>query len=285
MILTRSTSSVHEAVQDLQSQANHVISEKNSDALHAWLSPPDVSKNYTRALQERHEGTGQWFPATKVYESWKETPKSLLWLNGKPGSGKTILSATIIENLQSTGPDSPALLYFYFDFSDFSKQTLESMIRALIYQLHCQISHVQGTLQSLYEGSCYNGRSQPQLSSLLSTFESMLLSAGNVRIVLDALDECSTRSDLLNWIMQLLDTCPRTSLLTTSRPEQEIDSAIRDLTPPENIIPLHSKLVHPDICNFIESKIHTDPALSRWSNHPKVQEEIKATLKDKADGM
>jgi hypothetical protein len=44
-----------------------------------------------------------------------------------PGCGKTILSSTIVEDLEKTLP-LPTLLYFYFDFSDVYKQTLDNMV-------------------------------------------------------------------------------------------------------------------------------------------------------------
>ncbi|KAM0637328.1 hypothetical protein ACHAQF_008840 [Verticillium nonalfalfae] len=165
-----------------------IISKQRQDDVHIWLSPPDPSTNVNRALQLRHTDSGQWFLRSGEYSSWRTEPNSFLWLNGKPGCGKTILSSTIIEDLQKSGSHTQTLLYFYFDFNDAAKQSLESMVRSLIYQLYCHTPGVQNPLDSLYS-TCTSGKSQPRTDSLCATFQHMMDLAGEVRIILDALDE------------------------------------------------------------------------------------------------
>jgi DNA replication protein DnaC len=58
-----------------------------------------------------------------------------LWIYGIPGCGKTILSSAIIENLRAS-LGSQFVLYFYFDFNNTAKQSLQNMIRSLISQLY-----------------------------------------------------------------------------------------------------------------------------------------------------
>ncbi|EMD32871.1 hypothetical protein CERSUDRAFT_68306 [Gelatoporia subvermispora B] len=54
-----------------------------------WLSPPDPSTNHVNALNSHHEGTATWFTEGEVMQDWKS--EGSLWIQGKPGSGKTIL--------------------------------------------------------------------------------------------------------------------------------------------------------------------------------------------------
>ncbi|KAI0267816.1 hypothetical protein BC834DRAFT_842472 [Gloeopeniophorella convolvens] len=58
--------------------------------LWAWLSPPNVSANHDFARERHHPGTARWFLQGTIFEDWKRDG-SLLWIRGKPGSGKTIL--------------------------------------------------------------------------------------------------------------------------------------------------------------------------------------------------
>ena len=61
-----------------------------------WLSPCDVIGPLLSASSVRQEGTGQWFlqshgkPWTRVVDEAERT--RVVWLRGKPGSGKTVLN-------------------------------------------------------------------------------------------------------------------------------------------------------------------------------------------------
>ncbi|KAH9059134.1 hypothetical protein EDB87DRAFT_806289 [Lactarius vividus] len=58
--------------------------------LNGWLSPPDSSTNYNIGLRDLHEETATWFLEGHIFQDWHSTG-SLLWVHGKPGSGKSIL--------------------------------------------------------------------------------------------------------------------------------------------------------------------------------------------------
>ncbi|UQC85448.1 pfs domain-containing protein [Colletotrichum lupini] len=88
--------------------------------IHAWLAPPDASANFNEAAGHHHKGTGQWFLDSKEYLKWKTAACSSLWLYGRPGCGKTVLSSTIVNDLQRIGIEC---LYFYFTFTDTRKQS------------------------------------------------------------------------------------------------------------------------------------------------------------------
>ncbi|KAF8261327.1 hypothetical protein EI94DRAFT_812072 [Lactarius quietus] len=66
----------------------------------SWLSPPDPSPNYNTAREIHQDGTAMWFCEGSVLAEWN-TKGSLLWIHGKPGSGKTILISTVIREIDS----------------------------------------------------------------------------------------------------------------------------------------------------------------------------------------
>ncbi|KAH9040405.1 hypothetical protein EDB85DRAFT_135784 [Lactarius pseudohatsudake] len=68
------------------------------DSLKKWQSPSDPSTNHNIACGRQHGGTIGWFCQGSVFGEWKLTG-SLLWIHGKPGSGKTILCSAIIEDV------------------------------------------------------------------------------------------------------------------------------------------------------------------------------------------
>ncbi|KZL87248.1 pfs domain-containing protein, partial [Colletotrichum incanum] len=253
-----------------------------------WLSPPDPSANYNKAFQQRHEGTGQWFLESEEYSEWKKTPKSSLWLHGIPGCGKTILSSTVIRDLSNTESYAKSLLYFYFDFTDTSKQSLEKAIRSLIAQLYSKSLDVQTHLDSLYF-SCKNASRQPSIDSLISTFEAMAQQIGEVWIVLDALDECQTRANpryegLLHWIVSVLNS-PQANihLLVTSRPEHDIESELKMFI--DNRVFLQSTLVTEDIRAYVHGTVRQYKGFERWQRKETILDEIESHLMEKANEM
>src|SRR5437763_5090980 len=108
---------MHGDIQDTKNAVKDLGFKQRCEKIARWLSPPDPSTNYDKALQQRQDGSGLWFLQINVFAKWKKKQNSFLWLYGIPGCGKTILSSTIIENLKRTIPHQ-SLLYFYFDFKD-----------------------------------------------------------------------------------------------------------------------------------------------------------------------
>ena len=166
--------------------------DSHSQRFRDWLSPPDPSVNLNKALEQHHPGSGQWFLGGSVYSAWKMERNSFLCLYGIPGCGKTILSSAVIEDLHKSEASLQNVLYFYFDFTNIQKQFLKNAIRSLAYQLYSKRKNVRHYLDSLYS-SCEGGKQQPLNDSLRTSFHNMIEQAGEVWIVLDALDECQVQ--------------------------------------------------------------------------------------------
>ncbi|KAK0301955.1 hypothetical protein LTR91_024452 [Friedmanniomyces endolithicus] len=112
------------------------ILEKSKDRMYhqsispdEWLAPPDPLFNPRKALKIRSANTGKWYLQGARYEAWKTTGPPYTWLYGSAGSGKTILSAGIIEDLQEYCRDDPArsLVVYFFDFNDVDKKDPSKM--------------------------------------------------------------------------------------------------------------------------------------------------------------
>ncbi len=91
------------------------------------------------------------------------------------------------------------MLYFYFDFNDIEKQGQEKMIRSLILQLSSQCESTSQGLKALHS-SCMNDERQSTHDMLLATLHQMMKSFEKTFIILDALDECLKRRELLEDI-------------------------------------------------------------------------------------
>lgn len=129
---------------------------------------------------------------------------------------------------------------------------------------------------------------QPTTKSLASAFLSMCqLSTEPIRIVIDALDECTTRTQLLVWIQELVqaDNIGKTQLLVSSRREQDIEKVLCSFLSDEDSISVQGKAVDADIKAYIHGMIRSGNEFQRWSARPDVLDEIETELMKKAGGM
>ncbi|KAH0344628.1 Pfs, NACHT and ankyrin domain protein, partial [Aureobasidium melanogenum] len=260
--------------------------QDKTGGVYHWLSPPDHTTNQHEALSKRHEGTGQWFVKGEVFTAFKEGKVPFLWLSGIPGCGKTVLSSSIVQDLQRRSTVSSAvILYFYFNFTDTWKQTLDNALRSLLWQLTNRGGSSFREVEKLYE-SCNGSQNQPSTQSLIRGLESILQATSRVIVVLDALDECTTRRDLLRW---LAETAAKGSggiqIIATSRKEYDIEVAFAKWLTNDVMLSIQQLEVDKDIQAYVHARIRSDPDLQRWRSKPFVQEQIEVELMEKTQGM
>ena len=253
-----------------------------------WLSELDPSVKYNKALEDRNAKTGKWLVDCEAFSKWKQTP-SILWLFGIPGCGKTILSSTVIENLLDRRNLDRTLMiaYFYIDFSEEETQIPENMIRSLLKQI-CVQSHTAAQKVDPLYSTCANGLRQPTLDQLLALSYEILngIIDGDMYFIIDALDECRQRENLLRLLKRIHgQKHPRLHILVTSRPELDIEKSLRAMTDDEARICIQSTLVRKDILTYIQDRLETDESLGRFKLQPAAGEEITRALTEKADGM
>src|ERR1700728_2535815 len=196
-----------------------------------------------------------------------------------------LCSASVIEDVArhcETNPSS-AFAYFFFDGRDGQKesQTVGSHIRSLIRQFSAAYGGVPTVLTKLYH-SCHDGGSQPSVQSLQSVLLTILEAFDDVYIVLDALDECAERKDLLKWIKQMTSwKGSKLHLLTTSRPEEDIAKNLRLLDPDH--VDIKRDLITRDVERYIDCTLDDEDAFDQWNDEIKAN--MKSKLLESAGGM
>ena len=273
------TSDVHKQITSMEDK------DREKDAL-TWLSAPDPSTNYENARTSRHASTGSWFLESKDFAQWKVDANSLIWLYGKAGCGKTILSSTILaEGLsQRSGSDGSCLAYFFFDFNDARKQRSNLMIRSIIKQLHSQSYSVRVELDALFS-SCSDGQRSMDHAALMTILQGAIRKSTRTSIILDALDECLDL-DVLTFIETIVGWgVPTLHLLCTSRWLSTIKETMQNFDTPSHLIQIKSEVISEDISEYITHTVQNDPQLGRWRGLPDVEEDIRVALTQGADGM
>jgi hypothetical protein len=128
-----------------------------------------------------------------------------------------------------------------------------------------------------------DGEESPSLEELKSTLKSIIGTfEKNVYIIFEALDECPDRHQFLQLIKEIRGWNFSTlRLLATSRDEQDIEEALRDVI--SHQVSMDEALIDNDIRVYVSRKLKDDKKLSKYSAEK--TETIENTLIDGAHGM
>jgi hypothetical protein len=251
-----------------------------------WLSAPDPSTNYHKALSLRQTDTGLWLLERDLYKEWKVKASSI-WLHGIPGCGKTVLCSTLLENIleHAAGDPGKTVAYFYFDFNDRQKQDPQLMIRSLISQLSQQCINVSPSLDGLFS-SCENGQRQPSLAALLKVLQQLIEELPCTYVIIDALDECGSRRGLMSIIKKISEwQLQGLHLLFTSRREGDIESTLGRILDDKSILFIQSKAVDLDIQSYVRQRLSDEDSLQKWQADDVIRQRIESSLVEGAHGM
>ncbi|KAM7210934.1 Ankyrin repeat-containing domain protein [Rhypophila decipiens] len=181
------------------------------------LDPPAFEDDFERASKERR-GTpsGSWILDNATFQDWADVTCSkhrTLYMNGSPGTGKTIFASWVIEHLkklqatsQETGRDI-SLVYFFFKHSQPNKRTLTAFLLSAI----CQLLFQDEVLLDIIYQRCLSVDQQKVHSELLLR-ELAAIAVASQRLcylVIDGLDEClgdstinskEAQEELIDWV-------------------------------------------------------------------------------------
>ncbi|KAL7803967.1 ankyrin repeat-containing domain protein [Trichoderma afarasin] len=257
-----------------------------------WLCDVDPSSIYNTGLDRREAGTCEWLiKNSEEFKTWETSDGSLLWLHGKAGSGKSILSSSVIKHLRDKYVSEPSTVvsYFYFSFSDPEKQKVDVMLASLTKQI-CSRQTRRSQLTARLRQYKLNGQ-RPDTETLEAVLIASASEFANVYIVIDALDECpllnEQRTKLLRSLRRILAIAPsKFHFFFTSRKEPDIDDKIRPIlsSTDKNEIDLlaRQQTINRDINHYIDSQLNGD----EYKSWPKsVKEEARESLVEKADCM
>ncbi|KAF2118171.1 hypothetical protein BDV96DRAFT_597044 [Lophiotrema nucula] len=199
------------------------MTQEETRAVMAWVYPLSSDGAYTsleNALSLRVPGTGNWFLESKIFTEWSKYGQGNegVWITGLPGSGKTLLCASIIERLQQMRDDSTtAVLYFFCDHRDRTKKSLEDFQVTITKQILDQSPACLIKAKELYEEKGKNFGKAFNKSDYLSLIESFLPSFKEVFIVVDALDEALDGDRIAESLAHFTTSHPFIKTLFSSR--------------------------------------------------------------------
>jgi len=210
----------------------------------------------------------------------------LLWISGYPGSGKTILSAYLLEYL-TTGERSPStrttLCYFFCDEKSNTQRDGLAIVRSLILQLLMRRRLLVKHVKAAYD--FYGPHFDQNFHELWRIFLAIASDKriGTVSVIIDAIDECeqTTRERFLQDTLHLIRKSnsngthtPCIKFLITSRPRLG-----RLYT--TNLLQIDQHHLEQDLRLVIQTKIEI--IVQRTQCKPDVRRYLENALYSKAD--
>lgn len=248
-----------------------------------WYSRAGFAEQQTDHLSRRAEGTGGWFLASPEYQYWRSNANKTLMCPGIPGSGKSIMVATIVDDLwdQYAGDINVAIAYLYCSYNRQSEQNLRHMLGALVRQLFQEQEELPLPVKNLYTKHRNRGTS-PSVDELKELLRKLSDLYSRLFIVIDALDECSNieqdRDQLLDELFILQkQKRENTNILATSRPVPDVTERFQRC--PQIEIRAHDE----DMNIFFDRHM---ARLGRFvQRDSRLREEIKRSITKAAQGM
>jgi WD40 repeat protein len=201
--------------------------------------------------------TCAWILSDSNFIHWMQNPISsqTLWINGPPGSGKSILSSFLINHFRTSGIDCN---YYFFRFGDRSQPSAGCFLRSLAFQIAQQSPVYRKRLEEL----CDTG-ARLEKNDVKSLWEKLFLSVlgpleknSPIYIVVDGLDE----SDSPQTLMALLSSTPPSiplRLVIVSRSTTVLSSAFEKFPESMPVTSISAESTGEDIPLFVEKELQS----------------------------
>ncbi|RDW85731.1 hypothetical protein BP5796_04056 [Coleophoma crateriformis] len=201
--------------------------------------------------QIRKVGNATLFNQIADYQDWRsQANSSTLFYTGKLGSGKSVLLANIVDDLNLYVQRKDVVTYFFCRYDISESLKARTIIGSLVRQLLRPISELDEAAK-VFDDTVL----APDFEYMFKLLEHVIPNAYKAYFILDGLDECdySERSILIPQLQRLQD---RFTLLVCISYRLEPDNALR-LKPEEFTTPRSISMSedNPDIEDFILNEL------------------------------
>ncbi|KAJ9160996.1 GPI inositol-deacylase [Coniochaeta hoffmannii] len=263
------SSAVHDFLKDITITKEHKTREQLK-VLKSFLKVLDRPDEHYQKV----DGSCQWLDDREDFQEWRDgvhdmlvaqPPEtqarnpSIIWLHANPGTGKTVLAAHVISELQEFQVECA---YYYFHIGNKTARTLADLLRSIAYQMALSNAAIRERLVDLCrEGATFD--LDDDLTIWTKLFRKCILQA---RVytpqywVIDAIDECNRYQEFLAMLKGEKPSFPLRIFLT-SRNIPDMTRLFRPLEASMAVAPIEIPLDNSmrDIERYIDSRIDTLP--------------------------
>ncbi|KAI9657904.1 MAG: hypothetical protein M1821_002561 [Bathelium mastoideum] len=258
-------------------QKNNTCTGTKTHGVKAWINPPQWLPVFETSVSNRTPGTGLWMLDHPSYTTWRDSALDgsvcgeLLFIQAKPGYGKTTLCATLIEDLCSLqASEFGRYVYFYF----FEKQSLHANSDSAFRAILTQILHSNRCDQEALDLALLmkeNGRggqliaSQAEVRDLLAV---ILPRFPGATLVFDGIDECSNGFEFLQ-LLNSMSHGHECKILLSGRPTVSVTCFTNSMM---NTIRLE------EFANLTDIESYLQPHIEEMIKNDKLEEREPAEL-------
>lgn len=228
---------------------------------------------------------GTWLLKHINFQLWVDAQCSCgFWLSGDMGTGKTVLTSTVIEHFEQlySGSSRGALAYFYCSASESTRTDPLNILQEILRQL-ASTKHGLDIFRKWQKDKKPSSLTRDAVLRLI--LQMININAHRqTTIVIDALDEIdrdgtglTSITDALQYLLEAADGLVK--VFVSSRPESRIRDQLRFWTG----IPVDLRSTRSDIETYIELEV--DRLLRHKTRVANLKPKVKQTLKERAGGM
>ncbi|CAH0058168.1 unnamed protein product [Clonostachys solani] len=256
------------------------VSPETEAEIRSWLKPTkyNAENGEFRKHQRSHlAGTGDWIRQTASYTEWHDSDgQGMLWIKGIPGSGKSVVAASLIERL-SQEEQVPTLFFFFRQIIDANHAPV-ALLRDWLDQVLSYSPPLQTRLKKEYIDK-NRGIDDMSMNDMWGELKLALGTLPKVFCVVDALDEMDKGNDeFLKALADLGRWRPsNVKIIVTSRPVPAVERPLQQI--PMLHIRLDEGHVDVDIATYVDYCLKNS---SIPENH---RGEIKKAVPGRANGL
>ncbi|RDW66000.1 hypothetical protein BP6252_09635 [Coleophoma cylindrospora] len=278
---------------------NDHLKESDRELIFKWLSDVEFHAHHASKAKTLLQDSCLWLFDKPQFQEWrKSSVSSILWLHGIPGSGKSMLCASVIQRLsqeRKSIPDAAPVAHFYC-----VRNSAEPERAMPVEILNCILAQLASLSVDLPIREPVVRRymikkkatSEPKKLSRLDLDEAIeaileLLSQNPATIVIDALDECDpqTRHELFYAFHRFIQESPTlVKIFISSRDDHDI---VHRLSKVPSLY-INTSDNSSDIENYVRSQVAkaiSEERLLCGEVSQDLEEHIVQTLISKAQGM
>ncbi|CAG7966071.1 unnamed protein product [Penicillium nalgiovense] len=253
-----------------------------------WISSIPFGKNHNNVKEKRTPGTGEWLLQTEDFATWEQSDSSIFWLQGSPGTGKTYLTAAVIDRIQdrlSKTPKNEGFAFFYCDKNEPRRAHALSILQSIVRQLSTTAKSPESTQKKLCElyNRCRNAGSTFSLEQCKKQIQASMDIYEKTTIVIDAMDECNTdtRDELIDALNSFVSQTNERHIriFISSRPDHDIQ--VRLKTAPN--VDINASDNRGDVQKYLD--VELDKLAKKTPSIGPLKAKILDTLLERSQGM
>ncbi|CAG9956289.1 unnamed protein product [Clonostachys rosea f. rosea IK726] len=236
--------------------------DETVERIQKWLNTPGCAGIRDLNSRLREPNTGEWILDHAKYKSWiqpiknetksqqtRRFERSMLWIQGNPGSGKSVLAIFLLDHLETEedeyGEKRYKVLHHFSHFNHPETTTSSSAFRSLLQQVLWQGRNDPSIVDRfLFLMTCQKENVPSLVAESPSALIPFLQSCVDDQtiIVIDGVDECADNDECIKGLLEATKASS-TKVLALSRINVE---QLQRSVSPEQHLPLPKKKMESD---------------------------------------